>query len=454
MSLPEPRPEVIDFCDPHNCFLTESKTFSPDEDPEPHLPDGTPRSAKARRFWAENKHASLCRLGLRKTSEPVDEMYKVLDSRSASRDKTWKQWNDGVAQMFRELDKDKILSSPLPPPVEAEKAEEQLPSPPELTEFVNTAMVNGVWQSDGSQHASVGQVKPGDSSRPTLTVAARSGMTTLKVAYFFSGIRRKASIAEALKKLAEDSGIGLEFTEIDILVGGAAHDLFDKKKQDDFLRAVESGEYHMCILSPPCGSWSRANWANKAGPQPCRNRKNPWGLPGQDAPQQRRADNDNEFVHFSIRVIRAAAAARARGFYSRSLLEHPEDLGRVPSGEPASIWQLEDIRTAHGNSRFSSVAGYQCQFPGCDYSKPTRLLSDLEGVDAFGYPGWPMFGAAGFYQGPLPDSCGHTGANRHKKKTIGRDKAGGFNVSPTAAYPSGMCLFRNRRRLIAGSVCC
>lgn len=201
---------------------------------------------------------------------------------------------------------------------------------------------------------------------PTLTVAAQSGKTTLKVAYLFSGIRRKASIAEALKKLCEDSGIALEFTEIDILAGGAAHDLFDKKKQDDFLQAVEGGEYHMCILSPSCGSWSRANWANKAGPQPCRNRNNPWGLPGQDAAQQRRADNGNEFVHFSIRVIRAAAAARARGFYSRSLLEHPEDLGRVPSGEPASIWQLEDIRTAHGNSRFSSVAGYQCQFPGCD----------------------------------------------------------------------------------------
>ena len=144
---------------------------------------------------------------------------------------------------------------------------------------MNTALVDGVWQSDGSQHASVGQVKPGDSKRPALTVAARNGQTTLKVAYFFSGIRRKASIAEALKTLCENSGLGLEFTEIDILVGGAAHDLFDKQKQDDFLRSVEAGEYHMCILSPPCGSWSRANWANKSGPQPCRNRSNPWGLP-------------------------------------------------------------------------------------------------------------------------------------------------------------------------------
>ena len=87
-----------------------------------------------------------------------------------------------MAKMFKKLDKEKILSSPLPPADDVEEPVEQLPSPPELTEFVNTALVNGVWQSDGSQHASVGQVKPGDSSRPTLTVAAQSGKATLKVA--------------------------------------------------------------------------------------------------------------------------------------------------------------------------------------------------------------------------------------------------------------------------------
>ena len=136
----------------------------------------------------------------------------------------------------------------------------------------------------------------------------------------------------------------------------------------------------------------------------------------------------------------------------RSLLEHPEDLGRVTAkhlqqqpllkdGMVASIWGLDDVRTAHGNSVFWSVAGYQCQLPDTDRSKPTRVLSDLEGIVEFGYKGWPTFDAAGFYTGPLPDNCGHTGVNRHKQKMIGQNAKGGFNTAPTAAYPAGMCLF-------------
>ena len=202
----------------------------------------------------------------------------------------------------------------------------------------------------------------------------------------------------------------------------------DKAKQDEFLAQVEAGEYHFVILSPPCGTWSRANWANKSGPQPCRDREHPWGYPSEHfkpecrARQLSRAEDGNEFVHFSIRAIRASKIARSKGFFSRSLLEHPEDLGRVHSGVPASIWQLDDIRSAHGTSLFWSVAGYQCQYPDCDRAKPTRLLSDLEGVEGFGFPGWPVFDPAGYYVGPLPDSCGHRGANRHKQKMIGRNR--------------------------------
>ena len=262
-----------------------------------------------------------------------------------------------------------------------------------------------------------------------MTVAAQSGRTTLKVAYFFSGIRCKASIAEALNNLCLDSGIEVEFTEIDILVGGAAHDLFDKQKQDDFLRAVEDGHYRMCILSPPWGTWSRANWANKAGPQPCRTRKNPWGLPGQTASQQRRADKGNEFVPFALRGIRAAQQAKRRGHWVRSFLDHPEDLGKTPRGTPASIWQFEDTRKVFGEFKAMTAAGHQCQF-GVDRAKPTRIWSDILSLKEFGYEGWPIFDQEGWYKGPLPKSCGHN----HKEKTIGKTADGqGFNISPSAA---------------------
>ena len=119
------------------------------------------------------------------------------------------------------------------------------------------------------------------------------------------------------------------------------------------------------------------------------------------------------------------------------LLEHPEALGRVHPGEPASIWQLEDVRSAFGNAVFASVVGHQCQHPEVDYAKLTRLYGNLKALDQFGYPGWPVFDAAGYYQGPLPRSFGHN----HRRKLSGRNKDGGHNIVPTAAYCASMFLF-------------
>ena len=84
----------------------------------------------------------------------------------------------------------------------------------------NTALVDGVWQSDGSQHASKDQMMPDLGTRPSVRVAARKGMRTLLVAYFFSGLHRKASIADHLRTMCRKAGFGLNFWEIDILVGG------------------------------------------------------------------------------------------------------------------------------------------------------------------------------------------------------------------------------------------
>ena len=54
--------------------------------------------------------------------------------------------------------------------------------PDEATETSNAAIVDGVWQSDSSQHAAVGPVNAGDSTRPTVCVPAQNGQPTLKVA--------------------------------------------------------------------------------------------------------------------------------------------------------------------------------------------------------------------------------------------------------------------------------
>ena len=184
---------------------------------------------------------------------------------------------------------------------------------------------------------------------------------------------------------------GVVEIEVDVLVGGSEHDLLDKESQDNWIARLEDGDFDCILLSPPCGSWSRANWANDDGPKPCRNRQWPWGIPHQRRGQQQRAESGNEFIHFSIRAIMTAQTARRKGFKVKCILEHPEDLGMTNRGEPAAIWQLPDLRTTFGNSKFWTVAGHQCQFEGVDRAKPTRLYSDILAMAEFGYEGWPKF---------------------------------------------------------------
>ena len=193
------------------------------------------------------------------------------------------RWDDGVRAMDAELAETSSVSPALPSahPVE------------EMVDSINAALVDGVWMSDGSRHTVDGPLKRSRSSRFTVTAQARNGMPTLRVAYFFSGIERKASIGNKLKAMCEEHGYGLNFEEIDILVGGASHDLLDKEAQEAYIQELESGAIDIQILSPTCGSWSRANWANAMKPQPCRDRDHPCP----DAPRMLIWDTCKEAFH-------------------------------------------------------------------------------------------------------------------------------------------------------------
>ena len=143
--------------------------------------------------------------------------------------------------METELAETSSVSPALPPAHPEDKA---------LVDSINAALVDGVWMSDGSRHTVDGPMKRSRSSRFTVTAQARKGMPTLRVAYFFSGIERKASIGNQLKALCEEHGYGLNFEEIDILVGGASHDLLDKEAQQAYIQELESGAIDIQILSP------------------------------------------------------------------------------------------------------------------------------------------------------------------------------------------------------------
>jgi hypothetical protein len=113
------------------------------------------------------------------------------------------------------------------------------------------ALLNGVWQSDGSRHCLGDRLKSVDVSQGTVTLEAPNGRPTLRVAYFFSGVKRKASIAGFLKAMCVDAKVGLTMHEIDILVGGDEHDLMDKTAQEEWLHEVRGGNFDIDIFSSP-----------------------------------------------------------------------------------------------------------------------------------------------------------------------------------------------------------
>ena len=101
------------------------------------------------------------------------------------------------------------------------------------------------------------------------------------------------------------------------------------------LSRIDSGDFDAVILSPPCGTWSRAPWSNNAGPGPVRSRHHPWGCPSQRSKaDRRRLLEGNEFIHFSLRAIAGAQSAKRRGRKVAVLLEHPRR-SRPSSCRPA-----------------------------------------------------------------------------------------------------------------------
>ena len=88
-----------------------------------------------------------------------------------------------------------------------------------LVNEAKAAYEDGVWQTDASRHAKHRKVDPASIEGGTTVLQARPGKATLKMAYFFSGVKRKASIAEQLKTRCAKQGLGHVIFEIDVLVG-------------------------------------------------------------------------------------------------------------------------------------------------------------------------------------------------------------------------------------------
>ena len=267
------------------------------------------------------------------------------------------------------------------------------------------------------------------------------------VLYLFSGKHRDINVRSFLEAWSKDcSEFEVQVEEWDI-ANGISFDLLKEDVRSSLLERINNGEFLAIVLSPPCGTWSRAPWANQFGPRPLRSAAFPWGFPWLEGSRLVKASDSNVFIQFCIAAINVVVK---RGLSTAFLLEHPENLGAVTTYRkkaqaqwfskshktvrPASIWQLEEIYRLVQHEQVFTMAFHQCHF-GASSPKPTRILSSLKGLSKVGPCKWPQLATDGSYCGPLPRQCG---CGRLHDPLIAKDSSGAFNTTAAAAYPPAM----------------
>ena len=285
----------------------------------------------------------------------------------------------------------------------------------------------------GCQNDDLGPMQPPlPTSGTQATIRKRkldSYLSTGRALYLFAGPKRKSTIGARLR------AIGWSVTEIDILQGGAKHDLTKPSVQGKLLAQIDERYWDALFTSPPCDTFSRVKFSNRWGPRPTRTFAAPRGLPNLTAVETRRNRLANSLTDFNYKAMKHHVAHED----TILALEFPEDLGAISTGEwrgtrPASIFQwpaFEELLSLPG----VQTGGIRQSDYGTDYIKPTRLIFRFPGTTETPmklFPGPPEFDNFGFYIGPIPKAEGKVGLAKQSQYEP-------FRTTSTAAWPSKLC---------------
>ena len=142
------------------------------------------------------------------------------------------------------------------------------------------------------------------------------------------------------------------------------------------------------VLALPAYSWfSRARHASITGPRPIRDKTWPRGKPGLAAQECILVDAENLIAHFTIAAITAAGKARAFVFFAC-----PEDSGRTWRGNPASLWQWQEIRSQE-NATLIRGAMSPKDWATEGGFKPTSVLTNAATIfnNSSFFRAWPQY---------------------------------------------------------------
>jgi hypothetical protein len=257
----------------------------------------------------------------------------------------------------------------------------------------------------------------------------------LRVIYFFAGAERKGDLKHQFQSICQRRSWQLVMVEVDLLRGGKDHDLTRQEVRAQWFTAL--GNFQVVIVTPPCSNLSRACWANSFGPRPVRSAIWPRGLPGLEPWEANKVRLHNTLFDFAWEILFEVERLRQAQIIT-AMLEHPEDLGRVPGGMlddvPASLWQTGHF-TKLLQAGWWSGALAQSQY-GALTPKPTRLLAPGLAFSGLAGASVPAKDSNNWYTGPL----GHNNLPGQASIMRKAGDSGPFRTETTAAYPSALCL--------------
>ena len=226
--------------------------------------------------------------------------------------------------------------------------------------------------------------------------AEHSGV--LRVMYLFAGRKRVGDLGDWLDRKAGSDKLLLD--QVDIIRGKQC-DLAKGKLRSRLLERVRAGKVDLLVASPPCSTFSRARMSGRPGPPALRSAAWLRGFPRLRGKAAKKVKEANLFILFTVEILQAQSAAGGWWF-----LEHPEDLGKRPSGVPGSIWRWPELSALAEHSGVETGALLQSDW-GVPYAKPTRFMFNLPRLREIVCLGWPCFAPDGAYLGPLSRKRGH-----------------------------------------------
>ncbi len=169
-------------------------------------------------------------------------------------------------------------------------------------------------------------------------------------------------------------------------------------------KLLEQDVSGILLLVPKLATWSRLPQADATGPRPFRTKAFPWGVPWAEGAARRKIEDENEMVRISIKLVEQFAN-RQDG--SALFMVAAEDLGKVTSGTPASLWQLRGFKKIAHRRGLRRMAFHQCHLGDSAWPRPTGVLATHVLPPRTSRLGWPTVNRArdSKYSGPLGPTC-------------------------------------------------